>query len=139
MCPNLLRSLPDREGRREILNIHFEALRRKGRLSMPLCCAIDGVPYDGRQQTTLDDDSTKPKGSVLWRLGQTMRAFPSRRRNYDLAADFSTNGFSGADIAGLVRAAGSLALSRARRDGTGVDGLLITLEDVQQGLTEVKT
>jgi SpoVK/Ycf46/Vps4 family AAA+-type ATPase len=68
-----------------------------------------------------------------------MRTFPSRRRNYDLAADFSTNDFSGADIAGLVRAAGSLALSRARRDGTGVDGLLITLEDVQQALTEVKT
>lgn len=37
-----------------------------------------------------------------------------------------------------VRAAGSIALSRARRDGSGVEGLLITLEDVQQALTEVK-
>ena len=35
--------LPDKEGRREILQIHFEALRRKNRLSQPLCQAIDGT------------------------------------------------------------------------------------------------
>jgi hypothetical protein len=35
--------LPDQEGRREILQIHFDALRQKGRLSQPLCQAIDGV------------------------------------------------------------------------------------------------
>ena len=41
--------------------------------------------------------------------------------------------------AGLVRNAGSIALSRARVDGSGVDGLLITLEDVMQALEEVKS
>ncbi|EEC48426.1 predicted protein, partial [Phaeodactylum tricornutum CCAP 1055/1] len=57
--------LPDRDGRREILQIHFDALRKRGRLSRPL-------------------------------------------------SDYVTNGFSGADIAGLVRCAGSIALSRSR-------------------------
>jgi vesicle-fusing ATPase len=57
---------------------------------------------------------------------------------YDLAADYATGGFSGADIAGLVRCAGSLALARARSDGFGVDGLLITLDDAKEALREVK-
>mmetsp|Transcript_40621 Transcript_40621/g.73261 ORF Transcript_40621/g.73261 Transcript_40621/m.73261 type:complete len:781 (+) Transcript_40621:39-2381(+) len=35
--------LPNQEGRREILNIHFGALRGRGRLSQPLCSAIDGT------------------------------------------------------------------------------------------------
>ena len=35
--------LPDAEGRREIFQLHFEALRKRGRLSAALCCAIDGV------------------------------------------------------------------------------------------------
>ncbi len=35
--------LPDKEGRREILQIHFGALRSRGRLSRPLCHAIDGT------------------------------------------------------------------------------------------------
>ena len=59
------------------------------------------------------------------------------RPQYDLAAE-PTKGFSGAEIAGLVRAAGSRALSRARQDGSGIDGLLITLEDVKEALEEVK-
>ena len=42
---------------------------------------------------------------------------------------FVSVGFSGADIAGLVRCAGSIALARAREDGGGVEGLIITLED----------
>jgi len=56
----------------------------------------------------------------------------------DLAADRWTGGFSGADIEGLVRCAGSIALSRARVDGSGVDGLLITTEDVAQAIRELK-
>ena len=55
---------------------------------------------------------------------------------YDLAS--VTEGFSGADLAGLVRCAGSIALSRTRQDGTGVEGLLITLKDVEQALIEMK-
>lgn len=56
---------------------------------------------------------------------------------YDLAKE--TAGFSGADIAGLVRCAGSIALGRVREAGGGVDILLITLDDVKQALVEVKT
>jgi len=56
---------------------------------------------------------------------------------YDLAADYATGAYSGADIAGLVRCAGSIALARARRDGFGVDGLLITLDDAKAALREV--
>lgn len=145
--------LPNQEGRREILQIHFEALRQRGRLSMPLCCAIDGVPFTGKRtdQKTSDPGNTDEDTSYgksrrhRWRDGlQSLilqLPIPGRRRHgrlYDLAADYATAGFSGADLAGLVRAAGSLALSRARRDGSGVEGLLITLEDVQHALLEVK-
>jgi SpoVK/Ycf46/Vps4 family AAA+-type ATPase len=67
------------------------------------------------------------------------RLFPSERKTItDLAADRWTGGFSGAEIEGLVRCAASIALSRARKDGSGVDGLIITLEDVSQALKEVK-
>lgn len=103
--------LPNREGRREILNIHFGALRKKGRLSQPLCEAIDGCTYNSKLRRQLS-------------------------RRFDLAD--ATKGFSGAELAGLVRCAGSLALSRCRQDGSGLDNLLITLEDVKQSLKEVK-
>jgi len=56
----------------------------------------------------------------------------------DLADDAVTDGFSGADLEGLVRCAGSIALSRARKEGAGVEALLITLDDVKQALVEVK-
>jgi len=129
--------LPDREGRREILNIYFDPLRSRGRLSQPLCKAIDG----GRA-SSVDLDSSEGRTGV--------RAFLSDRLSWkapsglgratmrDLAADRWTGGFSGADLEGLVRCAGSIALSRARKDGSGVDGLLITTEDVIQALREVK-
>ena len=130
--------LPDKEGRREILQIHFDALRQKDRLSRPLCCAIDGVPYkyDGSQQYEESEESTPGR-----KRRAVQRAFRKvvgswNRRGYDLAA--STDGFSGADLAGLVRCAGSLALARARQDGSGVDGLLITLQDVKEALNEVQ-
>ena len=134
--------LPDKEGRREILQIHFEALRRRGRLSMPLCCAIDGVALTSQPERTQNDsptDSSSTRSGVWSRIRKLSRQLPTGRRVYDLAEDYATGGFSGADIAGLVRAAGSLALSRARRDGSGVGGLMITLEDVQQALSEVKS
>jgi SpoVK/Ycf46/Vps4 family AAA+-type ATPase len=56
----------------------------------------------------------------------------------DLAADSITGGFSGADLAGLVRCAGSHALARLRRNGEGIENLLITMEDVKAALKEVK-
>ena len=57
---------------------------------------------------------------------------------YDLADDKVTNGFSGAELAGLVRCAGSIALSRVRKEGADIDALLITLDDMKQALAEVK-
>ena len=133
---------PNKAGRREILKIHFEALRNRGRLSQPLCCAIDGVVgYNSETHTTTvsgttnspeaeeDDDSS----SSLKRVNGVPVV---RSPVFDLAA--ATVGFSGADIAGLVRCAGSIALSRARNDGNGIEGLLITLDDVKQALDEVK-
>lgn len=134
--------LPDKAGRREILQIHFGALREKGRLSKPLCCAIDGVAgYDDSKLASLQvPELQTSKPSKMKRLKTRLgRIIPDAvKPAYDLAADYATNGFSGADIAGLVRCAGSLALSRARKDGNGVEGLLITLEDVKHALKEVQ-
>jgi vesicle-fusing ATPase len=138
--------LPNKEGRREILQIHFRGLREKGRLSQPLCCAIDGV-------TGFNDEVTYPGATTVGSGVDEAPTITRRRKrdvvksklariinrpSYDLAADYATGGFSGADLAGLVRCAGSIALSRARRNGSGIDGLLITLEDVKQALKEVK-
>lgn len=148
--------LPNRDGRREILQIHFEALRRKGRLSKRLCCAIDGVPCHGGQYdeddvpSLLDVMNNADRGGEKGRRGRKRRAMKrainkvvdllpaGSRPTFDLAADNSTNGFSGADIAGLVRCAGSISLARSRKAEVGVEGLLITLEDVKQALEEVK-
>lgn len=121
--------LPDKEGRREILQIHFEALRRRGRLSAPLCNAIDGFGA-----------KTEADGNLSFRSrisAVVLRSSPGRIR--DLAADSVTGGFSGADCSGLVRCAGSIALARARNQGVGgIDSLVITLDDVIQALDEVK-
>jgi vesicle-fusing ATPase len=140
--------LPPREGRREILQIHFGPLRRKGRLSDPLCRAIDGVARPSWDSQYIGSEAPKRKRDHLhlaWRKLSDRISHASRRsvvpltlsRHFDLAD--ATRGFSGADLAGLVRCAGSIALSRARRDGTGVNGLFITLEDVKVALTEVKS
>ena len=120
--------LPDRNGRREILKIHFAALRRRGRLSKPLCQAIDGK---SREMESGDKHWSRP-------IPRFSKELPRPRSIRDLAADRWTKGFSGADLEGLVRCAGSRALARARRDGSGVDGLLITVEDVRKALEEIK-
>ena len=229
--------LPDKAGRREILNVHFNALRQRGRLSRQLCHAIDGVTESGPQfngtkllaRQTLErvidpivpitpasvlnlatdsisssigtatnaitdnimlasdvmalDAISFPPGAIItdcvrllrrtitWSrngkrstndgaLNRTVtsdinKSTSGQRRNkvgywirkiaptlrvaqFDLASDEVTGGFSGADIAGLVRCAGSLALARARREGYGIDGLLITLEDVKAAVKEVR-
>ena len=122
--------MPDKEGRREILQIHFEGLRRRGRLSEPLCRAIDG--YKAHAEEEKDSFGRIPFTS---RIKSALHP-PGRLR--DLAADKITGGFSGADCSGLVRCAGSIALSRAREQGMGIDGLTITLDDVTQALEEVK-
>jgi SpoVK/Ycf46/Vps4 family AAA+-type ATPase len=93
--------LPDQEGRREILSIHFDPLRKKGRLSMPLCCAIDGLPnsikYEGKN--CIEDGKERKRDALKRGISTLIRRLHSR--SYDLAAE--TAGFSGADIAGLVR------------------------------------
>jgi vesicle-fusing ATPase len=121
--------LPDAEGRREILKIHFGPLRQAGRLSIPLCNAIDGKGtssgYETRQASPL----------LPWRRKLDLR----NRRVRDLAVDRFTRGLSGADLAGLVRCSGSIALARSRIQGDGdIQDLLITLEDVMLALEEVK-
>ena len=121
-----------------------DVLRKKGRLSKPLCYAIDGVGSDSSSDEDLmvSEDSSTPgrkreafKRAIRKTWRDTSLAF---RPSYDLAADYATGGFSGAAIAGLVRCAGSLALARARKDGSGVDGLLITLQDAKEALKETK-
>lgn len=123
--------LPNKEGRREILQIHFGTLRKRGRLSLPLCDAIDG---------------TGIRNSLAIWSWRSMLSFPRSRSSAtsnkisDLADERWTGGFSGADIAGLVRCAGSIALARSRSQGEGsFDGLLITIEDVRQALFEVNS
>mmetsp|Transcript_3667 Transcript_3667/g.6262 ORF Transcript_3667/g.6262 Transcript_3667/m.6262 type:complete len:131 (+) Transcript_3667:786-1178(+) len=105
-------SLPNKEGRREILQIHFLELRRNGCLSKPLCDAIDGSTSTNFLQ--------------------------KRLHGIDLATDRWTKGFSGADIAGLVRLAVSISLSRTRAGGDEIDDLVVTLSDVLQALKELK-
>jgi len=145
--------LPDREGRREILQIHFGALRDRGRLSRPLCSAIDGVYDEGISEETgattparlVDESLTSDpnRGRKRRALKQATNNIidylsPGKKAVFDLTDDSVTDGFSGADLEGLVRCAGSIALSRARKEGAGVEALLITLDDVKQALTEVK-
>ena len=93
---------PRKEERREILRMHFGALRQRGKLSDALCRAIDGD------------------------------------RSADLASGRWTSGFTGADIAGLARCAGSIALSRCRQNGDSISELVMTLEDVKAALKEVR-
>ena len=119
--------LPDQEGRREILKIYFGPLRSK--LSKPLCQAIDG--HGG-----LSTQSHRSENGWLFRIPRILRRARPLTTLHDLASE--TKGFSGADIAGLVRCAGSIALSRARNEGSDIDGLLVTTEDVMQALREVK-
>lgn len=131
--------LPDREGRREIMNIYFGPLRSLGRLSQPLCRAIDGGSSGSLSSSSTKEGKTaRIRSFVSNRFFWKARGSTSGVKIRDLAADRWTGGFSGADIEGLVRCAGSIALSRARNDGGGVDGLLITTEDIAQAITEVK-
>ena len=128
--------LPNKEGRREILNIHFDALRKAGRLSQPLCWAIEGVGGNDKGKNLESSGDLQQQRSLLNIVASAIGRFvpDSVKPTYDLAAEYATGGFSGADIAGLVRCAGSLALSRARQDGNGVEGLLITLDDVKEAI-----
>lgn len=141
--------MPDKEGRREILQIHFGSLRKRNRLSYPLRCAIDGVRMgkpleEEAQQDEIIIGSGESSNKMRKRerfqssAKKLLRPWNSIRQSayLDLADDKYTGGMSGADIAGLARNAGSLALARARKDGSGVSGLLVTLEDVIQALQE---
>jgi vesicle-fusing ATPase len=141
--------LPSKCGRREILQIHTDSLRKKGRLSHPLCCAIDGVKSAYKKEVLLEESSSDHV-LVDTTRGRKRRAIKRATSNlinsiasvnevvYDLADDRITGGFSGAELAGLVRCAGSIALSRLRKEGAAIDSLLITLDDMKQALDEVK-
>jgi len=151
-CP-----LPDAEGRREILQIQLDGLRQANRLSRPLLESIYG--------DRLSASSTKRRRvqglfyDIHSRLRRAHSASPpSYDRPLDLASDEYTKGFSGADLAGLVRNAGSLAMARWRHQEHGpdqmpaiennggvgrarrsvLDGLMITLSDFMEALVEHK-
>jgi vesicle-fusing ATPase len=138
-------AMPDKQARREILQIHFGALRRSNRLSYPLRCAIDGVKI---MKSMSGDEIYGNRSGESRNVMRKRERFKSSAKNFlgpwlvrqnislDLADDKYTGGMSGADLAGLARNAGSLALARARKDGSGVDGILVTLEDVIQALDE---
>lgn len=136
--------LPTKEGRREILQIHFEMLRRNGRLSDPLCRAIDGPRMSSVQKSTDNNfESTQTKFSLRSSIKQQFFSSVTSSRFgktwvTDLASDRVTKGFSGADLQGLVRCSGSIALARARQQGYGLEGLIITLDDVMNALEETK-
>ena len=106
-------------------------------MSDPLRCAIDGVPSSYDREIPDAKSKRGRKRRALKKAAKDAVSFISTRRPiiYDLADE--TEGFSGADIEGLVRCAGSRALSRARKDGGGVESLLITLDDVKNALVEV--
>lgn len=119
--------LPDKNGRREILQIHFDELRKNGRLSKPLCIALDGS----------DHSIARPsRARRLTRSVLSMVVSNKQTKSIDLSD--ATAGFSGADIAGLVRCAGSIALARCRQDSKNVMELMITLDDVKTALNEIK-
>ncbi|KAL7539402.1 hypothetical protein ACHAXR_011870 [Thalassiosira sp. AJA248-18] len=130
--------LPGRSQRKEILQIHFSALRRRNRLSYPLRCAIDGVAssYNGEVAGEASSNRGRKRRALKQAASNAFDRISTGRPIYDLADE--TAGFSGADIEGLVRSAGSIALSRARKEGGGVEALLITLDDVKKALVEVK-
>ena len=131
--------MPERSQRREILQIHFGALRKMNRLSFPLCCAIDGVASSCDDGVMIGGaKAASGHFNALKRAtGIGLDFISTKRTVYDLAD--KTEGFSGADIEGLVRCAGSRALSRARNDGGGVGSLIITLDDVKEAIEEVKS
>lgn len=127
--------LPTKEGRREILQIHFEELRKRGRLSEPLCRAIDGPLISSKE----DADNIDDRISLKTKIQRVLRPnILTERFITDLAADKFTKDFSGADILGLVRCSGSIALARARQQGMGLEGLIITMEDVLDALDEIQ-
>ena len=145
-------SLPNQEGRREILNILFGALRSRGRLSQPLCSDIDGtgaffLETDALSPSFIAKTSISTPNINRGRKRRVLKQatnnkiwylFPGKRSGSDLADDAVTDGSSGADLEGLVRCAGSIALSRARKEDARVEVLPTTLDDVKQALLEVK-
>ena len=164
-CP-----LPDVQGRREILQILLDGFRRANRLSQPLLESIYSPPNKEERHPGLfvraksiwnkvrfrsaqrDSDRERGQMELVQRIGQ---------QRVDLALDRYTKGFSGADLAGLVRCAGSLSLARWRNqknqdvddpvpndkgetargaaDGTVLEGLTLTLPDMLQALDEIKS
>jgi vesicle-fusing ATPase len=118
--------LPNPDGRREILKIHSSKLRKRGRISEPLSNAIDGPSHRNNSERRFRS------------FGRMRNWLTSRNSIEDLSEDKWTGGFSGADLAGLVRNAGSFALARARNEGDDAfQTMLITLNDVERALTEM--
>ena len=103
---------------RKVGGSHFDALRKKVRLSKPLSCAIDRVQYEGGIHDDGSNHNDKVFASDLLpplcrkqdKMKRILRKVTVPGRSFYVEA--AMKGYSGADIAGLVRCAGSMALSR---------------------------
>lgn len=121
---------PDITGREAILRIHTQRMYEAGRIAMP--------PPDGPQKAT----AAMPTAAV----GADVDSYESLVSS--LA--YVTEGFTGAELAGLVRAAASYALERAvygvenagddhtsERNLQGVEDCRVNAEDFGRGLADV--
>lgn len=105
---------PDEAGREAILRIHTQRMHEAGRIDTP--------PPDASKNAGAGADSGDGYDSLVSSLAAV------------------TDGFTGAELAGLVRAAASYALERAVGGGAGAGeaaGCRVTAEDFGRGLADV--
>jgi hypothetical protein len=75
-------------------------LRSKGRLSYPLCCALDGVR--AKEESSEGTRPSSKRQQLKEFAGKALRDLSAMKKRgaVDLASKEYTEGFSGADIAG---------------------------------------
>ncbi|CAM9420761.1 unnamed protein product, partial [Choristocarpus tenellus] len=111
---------PDRGGREDILRIHTKRMYEASRLALPTPEGGEGDSREGSDGSSVRD-SLSPYDELMSSLAGV------------------TPGFTGAELAGVVRAAASYALERAVA-GSDVEGsgeCLVDAEDFGRGLADV--
>ena len=111
---------PDVRGRATILQIHAEKMRTSGRLALDSGSGTDGAE-DGADGCSLGE----PVGDEAY--GDWSEGVAAR-----------TDGFSGAAMAAVVRAAVARALDRSVRT-EDVSGCRVTAADFEQAISDVRT
>jgi vesicle-fusing ATPase len=116
--------------RRDMIDV---ALLRPGRLELQVEISL---PDEAGREEILNIHTAKMRENGYLDADISMRAIAERTKNY-----------SGAELAGVVRAASAHAVSRKvdvrdptkMQDGAdGLDGISVTLTDIEQGLLEVR-